>query len=141
MLYSKILIPYNNTDLSNKALETVKNFAKVNPNTEIDLLFADQVPIPTYPGGVMIQESQDKFNDYADETLENAVNYLADLQNPIHKYIVDSQPITAILNHVETNKNDLIIMGNRGLRGIKEFLESVSHVVVQKSPIPVLLVK
>ncbi|MGE8203273.1 universal stress protein [Heyndrickxia sp. NPDC080065] len=141
MLYSKILVPYNDTDLSNKALATAKELAKVSPKAEIDILFAFQLPISTYSSGVFTQDTQDKLNEYAEEVLNKAMSYLEDLPNPIHKYVVDSQPISAILNHVETNGNDLIIMGNRGLKGIKEFLESVSHVVVQQSPIPVLLVK
>lgn len=36
---------------------------------------------------------------------------------------------------------DLIIMGSRGLTGIKEFLGSVSHGVVQHAPVPVMIVK
>ncbi|QQZ08925.1 universal stress protein [Heyndrickxia vini] len=141
MLFSKILVAYNDTDLSNKALETAIEIAKGSPETEIDILYAVQLPIPTYTSGIIIQETQDKLNEYAEETLEKAMSKLSGLPNTIHKHVVDKQPIPAILDHIENQKNDLIIMGNRGLSGIKEFFDSVSHVIVQKSPIPVLLVK
>ncbi|WP_269085328.1 universal stress protein [Peribacillus muralis] len=49
--------------------------------------------------------------------------------------------MTALLEHVNTHNCDLIIMGSRGLSGFKEFLGSVSHYIVQHSPVPVLLVK
>jgi nucleotide-binding universal stress UspA family protein len=40
------------------------------------------------------------------------------------------------------NKFDIIIIGSRGLGSVKEvFLGSVSHAVVHKSKIPVLIVK
>jgi nucleotide-binding universal stress UspA family protein len=50
-------------------------------------------------------------------------------------------PAYVILNHAREHGCDLIIMGSRGLTGIKEFLGSVSHTVVQNSQVPVLIVK
>ncbi|KYC84234.1 universal stress protein [Heyndrickxia sporothermodurans] len=141
MLFSNILLAYNDTELSNKALETAKELVKANPEAKIDILYAVQLAIPTYTSGIVIQETQDKMNEYAKETLEKALSQLSELPNPIHTFVVDKQPIPAILDHTESHGNDLIIMGNRGLSGIKEFFDSVSHVIVQKSPIPVLLIK
>lgn len=47
-----------------------------------------------------------------------------------------------LISFAKNKKADLIIMGSRGRSNIKEyFLGSVSHYVVHKSPIPVLIVK
>ena len=47
-----------------------------------------------------------------------------------------------ILNFSQKNKYDIIIIGSRGLGSIKEvFLGSTSHAVVQKSKIPVMIIK
>ncbi len=46
-----------------------------------------------------------------------------------------------ILEHAKENNSDLIIMGSRGLSGVKEYLGSVSHYVVQHSSVPVLIIK
>jgi nucleotide-binding universal stress UspA family protein len=49
---------------------------------------------------------------------------------------------TEILNFSQKNKFDIILIGARGLGSVKEiFLGSVSHAVVHKSKIPVLVVK
>src|SRR5574338_320567 len=47
-----------------------------------------------------------------------------------------------IVSFAKNKKADIIIMGSRGHSNVKEFiLGSVSHYVVHKSPIPVLIVK
>ncbi len=47
-----------------------------------------------------------------------------------------------ILDFAVKNDNDVIVIGSRGLGGIREFvLGSVSHNVVQHARIPVLVVK
>jgi len=47
-----------------------------------------------------------------------------------------------IINFAAKNKFDIIVIGARGSGSVKEaFLGSVSHAVVQKSKIPVLIVK
>ena len=49
---------------------------------------------------------------------------------------------TEILNFSQKNKYDVIIIGSRGLGSVKEaFLGSVSHAVVHKSKIPVMIIK
>lgn len=50
-------------------------------------------------------------------------------------------PSYVIIDQAAQYRCDLIIMGSRGLTGIKEFLGSVSHGVVQHSPVPVMIVK
>ncbi len=51
-------------------------------------------------------------------------------------------PSRVILNTAESKGADLIVVGSRGLGGLKElFLGSVSHAVVQNADIPVLVVK
>jgi nucleotide-binding universal stress UspA family protein len=50
--------------------------------------------------------------------------------------------VTEIIEFSQENKYDIIIIGARGLGSVKEaFLGSVSHAVVHKSRIPVLVVK
>lgn len=49
---------------------------------------------------------------------------------------------TEIMDFSQRHKSDIIVIGARGLGSVKEaFLGSVSHAVVHKSKIPVLIVK
>ncbi|MDH3834467.1 MAG: universal stress protein [Nitrosopumilus sp.] len=59
-----------------------------------------------------------------------------------YKIIKGADPGYDIIRFSKNHKNDLIVIGARGLGAIKEtFLGSVSNYVVHKSKIPVLIVK
>ncbi|MFJ8063888.1 universal stress protein [Psychrobacillus sp. NPDC096426] len=56
--------------------------------------------------------------------------------------MIEGHPGQTIEEFAEQNNIDLIIMGSRGLSGLKEvFLGSVSHHVIQKVKSEVLIVK
>ena len=59
-----------------------------------------------------------------------------------YKIIKGADPGYDIVQYSKKHKNDLIVIGARGLGAIKEtFLGSVSNYVLHKSKIPVLIVK
>lgn len=59
-----------------------------------------------------------------------------------YKIIKGADPGYDIIRFSKNHKNDLIVIGARGLGAIKEtFLGSVSNYVLHKSKIPVLIVK
>lgn len=56
--------------------------------------------------------------------------------------LLQGSPAEIILNYAKEQDADVIVIGSRGLGGIREFvLGSVSHNVVQSARIPVLVVK
>ncbi|MNY55760.1 Stress response protein NhaX [compost metagenome] len=56
--------------------------------------------------------------------------------------LLQGSPAEVILNYAKEQGVDVIVIGSRGLGGIREFvLGSVSHNVVQSARIPVLVVK
>lgn len=55
--------------------------------------------------------------------------------------VAEGAPIRVILQKAHEENCDLIIMGSRGLSGVKEFLGSVSHYISQNSKVLVLLIK
>ena len=75
------------------------------------------------------------------KVISKAVAKLTELPNITRSYVLVGTPARAILDHARAHDCDLIIMGSRGLSGIKELLGSVSHYVTQNSTIPVLLIK
>lgn len=59
-----------------------------------------------------------------------------------YKIIKGADPGYDIVQYSKKHKNDLIVLGARGLGSIKEiFLGSVSNYVLHKSKIPVMIVK
>ncbi len=60
----------------------------------------------------------------------------------ISTILLEGRPAERILEQAKQDGCDFIIIGNRGLGGIKEFfLGSVSHRVADQAPCPVLIVK
>ncbi|WP_438825551.1 universal stress protein [Neobacillus niacini] len=85
------------------------------------------------------RESQDKEFEEIRKELEEE---LKTLPNKSKLLLLEGQPGQMIVEFVKENDADLVVMGSRGLSGLKElFLGSVSHYVVQKAPCPVFIVK
>ena len=50
-------------------------------------------------------------------------------------------PATELVKLIEQRNYDLVIIGNRGLSGVQEYMGSVSHKVLHGSTVPVLVVR
>ena len=55
--------------------------------------------------------------------------------------LTGANPATEIVKLVDQRSYDHLIVGNRGLSGLKEYMGSVSHKVLHASKIPVLIAK
>jgi len=141
MLCSKILVAFNTSDLSKKALEKAVEVAKTDPSIEIDVLFAVEPLKAPYLTEEAFEELEDSINKYGEEILAHAKETVSAIENPIHFFKEEGPAYKVILEHAKEKHCDLIIMGSRGLSGVKEFLGSVSHYVIQHSPVPVLIIK
>lgn len=141
MLCNKILVAYDDSDLSKKSLERSIEIAETNSLIEIIVLHVMTIQSQEFLALEAYQEIHNQMSKYGQQILRQAEWKLASLPNKSQCLLVVGYPGTVILDYAKNNNCDLIIMGSRGLSGIKEFLGSVSHTVVQKSPVPVLIVK
>lgn len=140
MFCSKILVAYDESPLAEKALEKAAALAE-NPSVEI--LIIHTVDIPFVPGIDQYAQKSiaDAFRKRGTEVLEAAAAKVAGCRN-IRTFLKENKsPSAAILNLAKEEACDLIIMGSRGLSGLKEMLGSVSHSVAQKAAVPVLIIK
>lgn len=141
MLFKKILVAYDESDLAKKSLEKAIQVAKTNPLIELHVLHVMTIPAQQLAVLEAYQEIHDSMFQYGEDILSNAQSVLASIPNKSQCVQEEGAPAYVIMNYVKNNNCDLIIMGSRGLSGIKEFLGSVSHTVVQQSMVPVLIVK
>lgn len=76
-------------------------------------------------------------------TIEHSVRPLLDeLMTPYRVLQEKGHPIQAILTIAEKENVDLIVVGSRGLRGVKElYLGSISNSIMHHAPCPVLIVR
>ena len=140
MLFSHILVPYDGSEQSVKSLDKAIEFAKQDQQIKLTVLHVVSIPPRTVQMSLYNQFKQ-SILDEANEIIKPAKAKLEEIPNPSNAYVKEAPSFNAVLQEAYDLNCDLIIMGSRGLSGIKEFLGSVSHLIVQKSKIPVLVMK
>lgn len=151
-MVSKILIPIDGSEASYSALEYAVKEAKTH-NASLEILhamsFTEDMPdskqqqIEKIPSAwVADYLTRVKIKD---ENLLKFAMGKAEAQGWGSKTttkLLIGDPANTILQESIEGNFDLIVIGSRGLGGVKEFiLGSVSHKVVSQSKIPVLVVK
>ena len=103
------------------------------------------VPIP------LLDETQmANFKDILDMMISDGEDLLAEAEQKMGEdvaartdslLLTGTNPATEIVKLIGQRDYDLLIVGNRGLSGLKEYMGSVSHKLLHASPIPVLIAK
>jgi nucleotide-binding universal stress UspA family protein len=143
MHFSNLLVAYDSSDLSKKALHYAYNLVKDNPAGNLHLVYVYQFPTVVLGEAIIPTPTSvdEEYSEQAKKIMEGARSLLSDYPNTTYA-LRQGQPAFELLEYAQEHICDLIVMGSRGLGGIKEFLlGSVSHHVVQESRIPVLIVK
>jgi nucleotide-binding universal stress UspA family protein len=141
--YSRIVVAYDHSELSKKALKMAMNLAKQDKKIEILVLMVLQPARPmVYSYGYAFEAIQDSEREEVNSIRKEIEEDLQLLPNKTRSVVIEGNPGVMIVEFVKQNDCDLVVMGSRGLSGLKElFLGSVSHYVVQKAPCPVFIVK
>jgi nucleotide-binding universal stress UspA family protein len=143
-VFSRIAVAYDHSYLGQKALETAMKLAEQDSRIELDVITvvhyspaADMFTTYATPGSL-----RQDFLANAKRIMDEVKEKLDVLPNRTRTIILEGDPAGMIIEFVRQNNSDLLVMGSRGLSGMKElFLGSVSHHVVQKSPCPIYIVK
>jgi nucleotide-binding universal stress UspA family protein len=131
----KILLATDGSDYSDGASRFLTNL-NFSSDDEITVLHAVSEAPPHYPGFKQIKQ------EIAPRIIESAVNVLKSVNAKIKTIIVEGYPDKGILDVVEKSNMDMVVMGARGLKGIKAFLiGSVTRSVAINSSKPVLVIK
>lgn len=144
MLFSNILLAYDGSKASNRALDKAVQLAQAAPGSVIKVVHAFDFPRVFIGEGLApIPASVNKdYYDLAEQTVEEAKRRLDDAGVNYSAELIQGAPAETILKVAQEHGSDVIVIGSRGLGGIREFvLGSVSHNVVQHARIPVLVIK
>ncbi|RKD26747.1 phosphate starvation protein [Ammoniphilus oxalaticus] len=136
---SRIVVPYDGSELSKKALNTAIQLAKQDEKIQINAVTVLSIPDRlAYNDGV--RESYFKAAKELEQEIEESLKTLPNNETKIT--VLEGNPGAKIVEFSKDNGVDLVIMGSRGLSGLQEwFLGSVSQYVVQKSACPVYITK
>jgi len=140
--YSKILVAYDGSELAEKALKTALKLAGVDKKIELHILHVLK-PLPLLDFLEAGEESVKVLRRERAELMMNEIKESLDgMGNPVVTKISEGHPEKEIVKYAEQHTCDMIVMGSRGLGGIKEFfLGSVSHYVVQHAAVPTFIIK
>src|SRR5699024_1928249 len=145
LMFEKILVGYDGSTLSDKAVPEVKKIALQNPESEVHVVSA--IELTGRSTNMMTSKN------ITNEILDNAVKQVDErkiefdevdkvISNKIFISDKNKNPGENICNYAAQNEISMIVVGGRGLGHIKRlFLGSVSHEIVQEAYVPVLVTK
>jgi nucleotide-binding universal stress UspA family protein len=134
----KILVPMDGSKNSFRGLDIAIFLARQCGATVTGLFV-----MPNHPNLFMpITYDKEYFTKAVKEFMDNAKKRSAQNGIVFVGKTIAGRESSEIIDFAAKNKFDIIVMGARGIGSVKEvFLGSISHAVVQKSKIPVLIVK
>lgn len=145
MKIENILVATDFSPSAARAVATATDYAR-HFQAQLIILHAYRVDIPVASpltgGGYVLPDGF--FEQIAKEArlrVERAANEVKAAGVSAIGVATDGHPATAIVEEAKTRKADLIVMGTRGLTGLKHLaLGSVADRVVRTAPCPVLTV-
>lgn len=143
MAVDKMLVAFDESEGSKKALKTASELAAANPNANIDLVYVVPIPMLSSDQMASFQSILDLMISDGEDLLAAAADGMGDdvASRTDSLLLTGTNPASEILRLADQRDYDMIVIGNRGLSGFKEYTGSVSHKVLAGAKVPVLVVK
>lgn len=142
-MFKKILVPTDASEFSVRAFKTAIELAK-QFQSEIVLIHVTFTP-QTYWGYTLsygFTISQEDINNQGQLALEATTAGVPTEGIPVRTVLEIGHPVIKITDQIKKDGIDLVVIGSHGYGPLTgSVLGSVSQRVLQKSPVPVLLVK
>jgi len=139
--YGNILLPYDGSDLSKKALERAIEFKKESPEIVVTLLYV----IPRYEemiGFIRTEAIQDRLYEEARKIVLTGLEIAKKSDVSISTIMEEGHPTDKIIDIAAGLGTDLVVMGSHGWRGFsKAMLGSTAERVITHSEVPVLIAR
>ena len=139
----RILIPLDFSHHAEAILEWGAHLAKEH-GSQVILVHAYHLPVEfqQLEGAYLPPDFWTNVKTEAQQVLERHAEQLRAQGVAVETVVREGYPATVIQEEAEEQHADLIVIGTRGLSGLKHLLlGSVAERVVQKAPCPVLTVK
>lgn len=139
-----ILVPFDGSEPSINAVKTAQSMASLID--DVTIYVTNIIPAGHLDLGPnefsAYKEALEKSIEAAQKNLERQLaDTVGDDERIVLKAFASSSPVEGIMRFSEAHGIDLIIMGRRGLGGLRGMLGSVSYGVLHASDTPVLTVK
>jgi nucleotide-binding universal stress UspA family protein len=158
MVFKTILVPYDGSAMSDKALDKAVELATIIKESRIIIIHVvPEIPTPIFSRVIrspetgevityseymvsLYQEMESEMRKRLEERKEKYSKY----EFSIEIYITLGSPIDKIIEYATDKKVDIIVIGSIGVTGISKFfkgLGSVSRNVSEKVTCPVLIIR
>ncbi|MDO4589983.1 MAG: universal stress protein [Slackia sp.] len=140
----KILVAYDGSQASTAALDLAASMADGNDDMRIDVVNVVAVPLLNDEQLNSFASVLDLMERDAEGLLKQAVAHLDDagVENDVETFILNgTDAASEIAKLAEQGRYDMVVIGSRGLAGIKGYLGSVSHKLLGICAVPVLIAK
>ncbi len=138
----KVLVPVDGSSHSKRALEVA---CAISEKFECEIYILHVVPMISSPspyGDITADQPYMALEEAGEKILQNCKKFAEELGCNVEVLIARGDPAEQIINTALESHVDLVVMGRRGIGGLKRLLlGSVSDKVVQNLDCPVLLVK
>ena len=146
-MIQNILVPYDGSPLSKKALELAKDISRnFNANLKLFMVIPNYYPISdsVYSGTAVMnyQRVVKSLTEQGEKEIQKVIQKCREEGSKASYKIVHDDISSAILSEAKRSKPDLIIMGSRRLTGIASLkrLGSTARHVSEHAKCPVTLV-
>jgi len=148
-IYDKILIPYDGSKFSEKALETAKILAKTADATLYIVTVLDVSDVSP-PGLIRSKETRKTFDQIrnsirrsVETALEQREQECRHVGIKVYTQISEGSASDELLKFITKNNIDLVVIGSQGLSGFSKLkaLGSVSRKISELADCPVLIVR
>jgi nucleotide-binding universal stress UspA family protein len=139
----RILVPLDFSEHAKRVIEWATHLAAEH-GSKVILLHAYHLPVEfqQLEGAYLPQDFWANVKSEAQQTLSVYANEIARAGIEVEAVVREGYPATVIEEEAERQQADLIVIGTRGLSGLKHLLlGSIAKRVVQSAPCPVLTVK
>ena len=139
----RILVPVDFSEHAQSVIEWAAHLAEEH-GSKVVLLHAYHLPVEfqQLEGAYLPQDFWANVKNEAQQQLAAYAEQLTARGLQVEAVVREGYPATVIEEEAERQQADLIVIGTRGLSGIKHLLlGSIAERVVQKAPCPVLTVK
>ena len=134
----KLLVAYDGSEPSKKALRIAEDIASLDPSIQIVLVHVMRL----FSSGAAAAGIDTVIMDESASITQELAQIADSIPNPVEVRILKgASPADLIINAAKDEGADMIIMGSRGVGGVKGYLGSVSYGVVKDSPITVMIAK
>ena len=139
-MFKKILLGFDGSEHSQRAAKIAAGIARQEKDAQIWVVVVVE-PIPTELGKPYFSELIIMRTNAGEELIAFAKELIGD-GIPVHEELLFASPAESIIEAAETQNCDLIVMGTRGLGGLRGLLlGSQIHKVISLAKCPVLAVK